>query len=155
MQRFSIFIFLTALLLPCGAWAGPLPDGGVTVQEVARSLQVKGFMTDITTDKDGDPLIKSMLEGAKFSVYFYECGKPRCKSIQFAAGFVMKGTMQASQVADWNRTKRFGRVYLDRESDPWIEMDMDLEHGATTEAMANNLARWMLVLSEFRKYIGR
>ena len=61
--------------------------------------------------------------------------------------------MEAAQVAEWNRTKRFGRVYLDRDSDPWIEMDMDVEHGATTEAMANDLTRWALVLTEFRKFI--
>ncbi len=151
-----IWIFLIAAMLPLSALAGYLPDGGVTVQEVAKSLQAKGFQTEITTDKDGDPLVKSTYEGTKFSVYFYECGgKPRCKSIQFASGFAMKGSMQASTVANWNRTKRFGRVYQDGENDPWIEMDMDMEHGGTTEAMANNLDRWLLVLREFRKFIDR
>ena len=151
-----IWILALTLLMPVAASADSLPDGGVTVQEVARSLQDKGFQTEITTDKDGDPLIKSLLEGAKFSVYFYECGgNPRCKSIQFAAGFAMNGKMQASRVAQWNRTKRFGRVYQDDENDPWVEMDMDMEHGATTEAMTNNVDRWVVVLNEFRKYIGR
>ena len=151
-----MWIFTMVALLPLTAWAGSLPDGGITVQEVARSMQAKGFQTDITTDRDGDPLIKSMLEGAKFSVYFYECGgKPRCKSIQFAAGFAMNGRLDSSKVADWNRTKRFGRVYQDNENDPWVEMDMDIEHGATTEAMTNNIDRWVVVMNEFRKYIGR
>ena len=151
-----IWIIMLTLLLPIAAAAGPLPDGGITVQEVARSLQDKGFQTQITTDKDGDPLIKTALEGAKFSVYFYECGgKPRCKSIQFAAGFAMNGSFAASKVAEWNRTKRFGRVYQDNENDPWVEMDMDMEHGATTDAMTNNIDRWVVVLNEFRKYIGR
>ena len=151
-----MWIFTMVALLPLTAWAGSLPDGGITVQEVARSMQAKGFQTDITTDRDGDPLIKSVLEGAKFSVYFYECGgKPRCKSIQFAAGFAMNGRLDSSKVADWNRTKRFGRVYQDNENDPWVEMDMDIEHGATTEAMTNNIDRWVVVMNEFRKYIGR
>ena len=151
-----IWIFMLVALLPLTALAGALPDGGITVQEVARSMQAKGFQTEITTDKDGDPLIKSTLEGAKFSVYFYECGgKPRCKSIQFAAGFAMKGSISPAKLAEWNRTKRFGRVYQDNENDPWVEMDMDMEHGATTEAMTNNIDRWLVVLKEFRKYIGR
>lgn len=151
-----IWIFMLTLLLPIVASAGSLPDGGITVQEVARSLQAKGFQTEITTDKDGDPLVKSTLEGAKFSVYFYECGgKPRCKSIQFAAGFAMKGAFDADKAAKWNRTKRFGRVYQDNENDPWVEMDMDMEHGATTEAMTNNIDRWVVVMNEFRKSIGR
>jgi len=151
-----ITMCLISLLLPVAAAAGPLPDGGVTVQEVARSLQDMGFQTEITTDRDGDPLIKSLLEGAKFSVYFYECdGKPRCKSIQYAAGFAMNGKFQAAQAAQWNRTKRFGRVYQDDEKDPWVEMDVDVEHGATTEALTNDVDRWKVVLNEFRKYIGQ
>ena len=151
-----IWFGLWAAILPFAALAGPLPDGGVTVQEVARILQSKGFQAEVTTDKDGDPLIRSIYENAKFSVYFYECGgKPRCKSIQFAAGFGLNGTITASRVADWNRTKRFGRVYQDSDNDPWIEMDLDVEHGATTEAMLNNLDRWLLVMREFRKFIGR
>lgn len=152
------WIIIAALLVAthASALAGNLPDGGVTVQEVANSLKAKGFQAELTTDKDGDPLIKSTYEGTKFSVYFYECGnKQRCKSIQYAAGFSMKGGMQASKVAEWNRKKRFGRVYQDSESDPWVEMDMDMEHGGTTEAMANNIDRWLLVIREFRKFIDR
>ncbi len=144
------------LLAQNSAWAGYLPDGGAVVQEVAASLKAKGLSTEITSDKDGDPLIKSIYESTKFSVYFYECGsKQRCKSIQFAAGFSVDGALSASKVAEWNRRKRFGRVYLDNDSDPWIEMDMDLEHGATTEALTNNLDRWQLVIHEFRKFIQR
>jgi hypothetical protein len=152
------WIVVAALLLatPAGAWAGFLPDGGVTAQEVAASLKAKGFQAEITSDKDGDPLVKSVYEGTKFSVYFYECSnKQRCKSIQYATGFSMDGGIPVPKVAEWNRKKRFGRVYRDDDSDPWIEMDMDLEHGATTEALANNIDRWLLVIREFRKYIGR
>ena len=152
------WIMIVAVLLgtQATAWAGYLPDGGITAQEVAASMKGKGFQAEVTTDKDGDPLVKSVYEGTKFSVYFYECSpKQRCKSIQYAAGFSMKGGISALKVEEWNRKKRFGRVYQDSESDPWIEMDMDMEHGATTEAMANNLDRWLVVIREFRKFIDR
>ena len=152
------WIVVAAMLLgtQATARAAYLPDGGVTAQEVAASLKVKGFQAEITTDKDGDPLVKSIYEGTKFSVYFYECSaKQRCKSIQYATGFSMDGGIPTAKVAEWNRKKRFGRVYRDDESDPWIEMDMDLEHGGTTEALTNNLDRWLLVIREFRKFMGR
>lgn len=150
------WMVLAIVIVPLTAGAAVLPDGGVTAQEVARALQNKGFQTELSTDKEGDPLIKSTYEGAKFSVYFYECGgKPRCKSIQFASGFAMNGGIAVARVAEWNRTKRFGRVYQDNDNDPWIEMDMDMEHGGTTEALENNVDRWLLVMREFRKYIGR
>ncbi|HEY4168655.1 MAG TPA: YbjN domain-containing protein [Reyranella sp.] len=70
------------------AWAGPLPDGGVTREEVAAVLK---------------------------------------------AGFSKKG-VAPQRILDWNRDKRFGRAYLDKVGDPWVEMDVDVEHGATTEA---------------------
>jgi len=137
------------------AAAAPLHDSGITAAELARSLRGAGFQLQQSTDRDGDPLLKSVYEGARFSVYFYECaGSPRCKSVQFAAGWAGRG-LTAQQVADWNRTKRLGRSYLDREGDPWVEMDVDLEHGATTEAVANDIDRWVAVLRKFRKYIGR
>jgi len=146
----TVLLALTSI-----ASAAPLPDGGVTAKEVAQVMDSKSFPTEITTDKDGDPLVRSSTMKLKFGVFFYGChGKPRCDSIQFSAGFSIKG-MSPAQVAQWNRTKRFGRVYLDDDFEPWVEMDMDVEHGATTEAVANNLDRWVGVMSEFNKYINK
>ena len=153
MRWYHVAAILLAITFP--ALAGPLPDGGVTAQEVVRVLQSKGLQAAITTGKDGDPLIHSASGGSKFGVYFYECKKsPRCGSIQFSAGFTQRNVSPA-RLADWNRGKRFGRVYLDDDFDPWVEMDMDMEHGATTEAIANNVERWVGVIGEFTKYIGR
>ena len=144
----------TALLLGvASAWAGLLPDGGLTAQDVASVLQADGLAVNIDKDRDGDPRVTTTYEGAKFSVYFYNCrGTPRCESIQFTAGFSGTG-MTPARVADWNRTKRFGRVYLDRDNDPWVEMDIEVTHGVTTEALASNLNRWKLVLRTFRDYM--
>jgi len=137
------------------AFADPLPDGGVTAQEVAAIMKSEDFPVEIGSDKDGDPLIRSSTKDVKFGVFFYGCnGKPRCDSIQFSAGFSVKG-MTPAKIAQWNRTKRFGRAWADDEADPWVEMDMDLEHGATTEAVANDLDRWIGVITEFQKYINQ
>ncbi|HTC09521.1 MAG TPA: YbjN domain-containing protein [Acetobacteraceae bacterium] len=150
--------WIVGLLMLClataSACATPLPDGGVTAQEVADVLQHAGYKAEITQDKYGDPLIKSASSGVNFSVYFYTCkNSPRCTSIQFYAGFQKPG-IALERVAEWNRTTRFGKVYLDQDGDPRIEMDMDVEHGANTEALQNDLDRWVAVLAAFVKYIG-
>jgi hypothetical protein len=149
---------LLALLLACGgaasARAMALPDGGVTAAEVTAILQQRGYPATSSTDQVGDPLLKSTSKGVNFSVYFYTCNKsPRCTSIQFYAGFKKPG-ISASQIGEWNRTTRFGKAYLDKDGDPNVEMDMDVEHGATTEAIANDLDRWIAVLGAFTKKIG-
>ena len=88
-------------------------------------------------------------------IYFYECAKtPRCRSIQFTAGFAGSPIGDA-RVAEWNRTKRFGRAYLDKDGDPWVEMDVDAERGMTTEGLANQFDRWNAVMGSFMRYIGR
>ena len=133
------------------AAAGPLPTGGVTSQEVAGVMRGMKLSTEVTTDKDGDPLIYSNSGLRKFGVYFYQCKGPRCGSIQFSSGFEGASDVTAAKVADWNRTKRFGRAYIDGGK-LYVEMDMDVERGATTEALANNFERWVAVLEQFPKY---
>ena len=142
---------LVLLALARAASAAPLPDGGVTAQEVAKVMGDKNFPVEIGADKDGDPVIRSAWRSLKFGVFFYGCQRrPRCDSIQFSAGFDM--TVSPASVARWNRTKRFGRAWLDDNAQPWVEMDMDLEHGATTEALAEQTAdRWAGVIGEFNK----
>jgi hypothetical protein len=149
-------LILCLMLWPASrVQAAALPDGGITAQEMADRLRAAGFPAEQSTDRDGDPLLKSAYEGTRFSIYFYECDHgSRCKSIQFAAGWEKVGTTQ-QRIAEWNRTKRFGRAYLDRTNDPWVEMDVDLEHGATIEAVANDIDRWRAVLRDYRKFLGQ
>jgi hypothetical protein len=149
----SLLAALGLMMAPAGA--ALLPDGGVTAPEVANVLQHQGYKTEIATDKEGNPLIRSAWDAIKFGVFFYNCNKSqRCTGIQYAAGFRHPG-VDLDRINTWNRTKRFGRAYLDLEGDPWVEMDIDVQHGATTEALANDLARWNVVLTQFSRYIGR
>lgn len=141
-----------ALALSMGtALAGPLPDGGVTAAEVANVMRAMKLPVEQTTDRQGDPLILSTVGGRKFGVYFYQCKGPRCASIQFSAGFNDAASVPMVKVMDWNRTKRFGRAYLESGS-VYVEMDMDVERGATTEALANNFDRWAAVVEQFPAY---
>jgi hypothetical protein len=42
----------------------------------------------------------------------------------------------ALQIIDrWNRTRRFGKGYLDRDGDPVVEFDLDIEGGVAEENM--------------------
>ena len=143
-----------AFLLAGPAAAGPLPSGGATVQEIAKVLLDKGYKAEIGKDSQGDTMISSGSEGANFRIFFYGCKVGRCNSIQFSAAFDLTNGMTATQINDWNVKRRFGRAFLDKEMDPFVQMDLDLEHGSSTESVANNLATWVLVLRQFRAYIA-
>jgi len=144
-------------LAASAALAEPVPDGGMTAAEVAKVLQDQGYRAEITTDSAGDPLIESGVDGTHFSVYFYGCAgeeEPRCNAIQFMAAFDLEDGTSFERINLWNREHRFGRGYLDDENDPFVEMDLDVEYGFTTEALANNLDTWSAVLPGFKEFIG-
>jgi hypothetical protein len=160
MRNPTSLALLTAVCLaataPATATAGLLPDGGVTAQEVAAVLQEKGYKAEITTDSTGDPTVMTAADGSNVSIYFYDCkGEgPRCTSIQFVSAFDIDDGMSLSKINLWNRENRFGRAYLDDENDPFVEMDVDVEHGFTTESLATWIDTWIHVLPRFKSFIG-
>ncbi|HEX2560555.1 YbjN domain-containing protein [Phenylobacterium sp.] len=142
-----------ALAVACSAATAPIPEGGVTVQEVARALQAQGYKAEIGRDRVGDPMITSALDGSNFRVLFYDCEAGRCAAIQFATAFDVKDGLTLSRINTWNRERRFGRAYLDDEMDPFVEYDVDFEVGATTEAVGNAIDVWEAVVPAFKKHI--
>ncbi len=136
------------------ATAGPLPDGGVTVKEMSDVLKASAYPI-ATSSVGGTPVINTSVNGIKFSIYFLECDpEGRCQSIEFLTSWSIPGITEA-RMQEWNRTKRFGRGYLSEQGAPVVAMDIDVHHGATTEALVNNLDRWKLVVKEFPAYFRR
>lgn len=135
------------------AQAGQLPTGGVTAQEVAAALHEKGLQAKIETDSQGDPMIASALDGTPFRVLFYTCKAGRCAAISFATAFPRAGNVGLQKINDWSRENRFGRAYLGGESYPYVEYDVDLERGGTTEAIGNAIDVWAWVVPNFKKHI--
>ena len=136
------------------AWAEPLPTGGVAAQEVAQALQAKGLQAKIETDSQGDPMISSALDGTPFRVLFYTCKAGRCAAISFATAFPDAGKVGLQKINDWSRNNRFGRAYLGGESYPYVEYDVDLERGGTTEAIGNAIDVWAWVIPNFKKHVN-
>lgn len=137
------------------AFAYPFQDGGITAQDVAGVLQSKGYQAQVGTDNDGDPKISSSTDGVKFTVFFYGCNHtPRCTSITFQAGFHLEGGFSVTKINDWNKDKRFLKGWLDNVNDPYTEMDVDTEHGFTSQALATYIDDWAAGIPEFKNYIG-
>lgn len=122
---------------------------------IARAMQDFGYRAELTTDSQGDPLIKSAAGGANFSVYFYGCtGGRHCQSIQFSAGFDLENGTTLEVVNDWNARKRFAKSYLDDEQDPYLELDVNLSYSGVTEKnFADTLETWEKLLAEFKTHI--
>ncbi len=74
------------------------------------------------------------------------------KNLQFYASFKKKTTL--GRVNDWNAGKRYTRAYLDKDGDPVLEADLDLEGGVSYGAVAEFFKTWVTSVKLFTQHIG-
>ena len=152
MKRYvlSLILALTA--------AAPAAAQNVTAdnpQAIADLLKDWGYRAELTADDQGDPKINSSTSGANFAIYFYGCEANRnCTSIQFSSGFDLDSGTTMEVVNDWNTKKRYGKVYIDDEKDPYIEVDVNLYGGGIPQdTFRDTLESWERLLSDFQTHI--
>ncbi|MBO9712096.1 YbjN domain-containing protein [Sphingomonas sp.] len=148
---FAALIFSAGMIA-----AAPVQAQAITADPsaVAGFLRGQGATADVKTDKDGDPLIEASLgENQKFSVYFYNCtNHAKCQSVQFYAGYT-DSKVDAAKLNDWNRTKRFGRAYIDGVGDPVVEMDVDMQGGMPRPLFEDNYKFWLILMKQFPDFV--
>jgi len=125
-------------------------------ESVVRAMQSAGYAAKLGTDKIGDPMITSGYSGTAFQILFYNCTNHRdCATVQFHVGFDLGKAPTLETMNEWNRTQRFGRAFLDKEQDPILEMDVDLDDGGLShDLFVDNLEFWTSVMPKFEKHIG-
>ena len=122
---------------------------------VVAALQAGGYKATLEKDSTGDPRIKSAASGSNFVVTFYGCtANKNCKTVTFYAGW--SGTKANIELMnDWNKAKRFSRAYIDKDGDPVMEFDVDLDDGGMSQALFNdNVEFWEAAMGGFKKHIG-
>lgn len=160
MKTSMVGLFAGALvaLAPMAAGAASAPvilhNDGMTGAEVAKWLQDAGYKAELTTDKGGDPMIRSAAGGVNFNIYFYDCEiKPRCKAIQFSAGFDLKTAMTPAKINEWNKGHRYLKAYLDDEGDPQVDYDVNINAGRTKAGLDDDFAVWTSMIDDFTTFI--
>lgn len=117
---------------------------------------VRGFGgAELDRDGAGDPMIRAEIGPYRYVVFFYGCTDGAdCGSLLFRASFVSQG-VQPSDMAVWNREKRFGTAYLDDEGDPVLEMDLNLYGGVSRTNLEDSIDWWRVVVEEFAERVSR
>lgn len=157
-MRHSILIAAVAasvagLAVPAAA-ANVIAD----VDQVAAAMKRGGYTVEIKDTKDGR-FIRSTRgkENYEFSVFFYGCDANttrNCKSVQLYAGFSPKTKPTLEVLNAYASENRWGRIYRDKEGDPVVEMDIDLEKGGMSEALfLDNLEYFEAVMDRFGEYV--
>jgi len=148
-----------ALAAFAAAWAIPAQAQMVRAQDpgsIVRALQGAGYAARLGTDKVGDPMITSGVSGTTFQIFFYNCTNNRqCATVQFHSGYDLRNPVSLERLNEWNRSQRFGRAFLDKENDPILEMDVDLDDGGlSTLLFIDNIEFWGTILGNFERHIG-
>ena len=153
-MKIKILGLLAALTIGTGAQAQMVR--ATDPQSVVAALQSGGYKADLGKDSTGDPRIRSAASGSNFVVTFYGCkDNTNCKTVTFYAGWTGTNT-SLNQINEWNKSKRFSRVYIDKDGDPVMEFDIDLDDGGMSQALfIDNVQFWEIAISAFKKHIGQ
>lgn len=124
-------------------------------KKVAAALESAGYEASIEGEGT-DRFVSSASAGYTFSVFFFGCDDAgdACKTVQFYAGFAPDNKPTLTQMNQYAATRRWGRVYIDDEGDPVIEMDVDLEDGGMSkELFTDNVEYWETVMNAFADWV--
>ena len=152
-------VLLTSAALAFASVTATVDPGQVRAedpQSLVRAMQAHGYVAELTTDRGGDPMIRSASSGVNFQVLFYNCTNHKeCATVQFHVGYDLKSGSLLEVVNNWNKSQRFGRAYLDSENDPILEMDVDLDDGGVSQMLfIDNLEFWTSAMGRFEKHVG-
>ena len=131
----------------------------VSGPQLVDIMRAQGFdNVSYDTDSYGDPIVESEIDGVTFHVEFYNCEGDMpdraCRELRFFAGFDLANGMSLEQINQWNYTLRFGKAYVDSDSDPFLEMNLDVDGGLSRDLIESNLAIWNEAFSNFMEFIG-
>ena len=146
-------------IVAVGLWAAPAQAQMVRAQDptsLVSALQNAGYAAKLGTDTVGDPMISSSVGGTTFQIFFYNCvNHLNCATVQFHSGYDLTNPVSLERINTWNNTKRFARGFLDKENDPILEMDVDLDDGGVSALLfIDNIEFWASILGDYEKFIG-
>lgn len=153
MFKKSLLAAVALILAPLGANAQALVDAS-DVDIIAALIQEEGYRAVVSIDGVGDPKITSSANGYEFVVYFYGCTDgDNCRDVQFSVNFDMEDGMSLTRAQDFNLEKRWVKVYLNEESDPILEMDVNLYGGVSATNFKDTLDWWVILMDDFVEFI--
>jgi hypothetical protein len=149
----SVACSVAAATISLPAAAGPGGRAPITTidgPELLAILVDAEQSPELTTDADGDPMIKATHNQISYTVLFYGCSNHvACTAIQFRAWWDLAAPVSLDVINTWNRTSLLGRAYLDKDSDPTIDHTVRLKGGVTLEHLRASLTWFQAAARDF------
>jgi hypothetical protein len=139
----SLFI-LAALLQSCSV-ARAQDDKVIKEISYADTERILGTLK-IDYDNVSDGTYRFQLAGFKTLLL------SKKKNLQLYVSFKHKTPL--ARINEWNRDKRYTRAYIDKDGDPVLEADLDLEGGSSMGAIKELFRTWVTCVKLFAEHIG-
>ena len=158
MRKTSFGLTLAAT---CAAVLASLPAQAQLVsstnpQAIKAAVEAQGWPATLNTPDDQNPYIESKRNDMKFLVLFMNCDDDHknCKTLQYYMGFSDAKETSLDRLNEWNKTKRFARAYRDKDGDPVLEMDLDLDFkGIPSENVNESLVTWAALMDAYHAHL--
>lgn len=146
------YALMLALLAPTSAAIAA--DGLVTGPAVIAMLEDLGYRAELDRDGAGDPLVLTRARGLDYRIYFYDCRDDACEALQFQIGLDLDDGTTHEVVNGFNRGYRYARGYLDDEADPFLKMDVEMNHADHAAQFRTHLGIWEELLDAYTRAVG-
>jgi branched-chain amino acid transport system substrate-binding protein len=127
MKAIRLFAALLLPLVMQPAWsqAGSAElIQNASVAQFASMLQDFGYRAEVTTASDGRQRVRTRVGGWNMVVIFYGCtNNESCRSLTFTAFWDDK-TRDVQFANEWNRGRRYSKMYIDKEGALVFEYDV-------------------------------
>ena len=125
-------------------------DDTNTILDVARSL---GSASMDRGDRR-DPAINGEVKGLKYSVLFSGCsGGRNCKYIQIIASFVMPKGFGDRDMNDWNKSRLFGKAFMNDKGDAVISLNISMVGGVSRANLNDTFSQFRIFIGEFNDFL--
>lgn len=116
----------------------------ITAEQLTGLLRDKGMEGQV--NERGNVVVQT--NGTK--IVFFISGQT------MQAYFGLTGTSANVQtVNEWNKSKRFGRAYIDADGDPCVELDYDLEGGVSDESIKVWFDTVSAIVRSFKAHVSK
>lgn len=123
-------------------------------QQIATFLRNEGYAVQVSTDNDGDPVISTRSQGARYSIYFYGCeGGANCTAISFDSAFQPTKKSSLEHLNEWNLNKRYAYAVVRKDKAIAVRMDVQMIGGLSHETFKETVSLWDRQLGAFLRHI--
>lgn len=139
VSRKGLLVLLVGLI---SLWAPAVLGANEAVYVTASEALIRQVFAEmeipyeLSTDNDGDPIWGFTSRSITATIIPHDpVGVTGYSSLLFYAAWATDTPFEFSKANEWNRQSRFGRVYVDDQGDPVIELDLLLTGGVTRQTV--------------------